>query len=255
MKSLTPTKIVLILLPVAGSLWFLAGQEAEKQRLVKVADNKADAQKCIELNAEALPLVTSSCNRVDSSLLPEDLQEPFAKARAENKAREERSNKKAAQEAAAVQAKREEERLARGEWTYSTYTDEATGKKAKRAYLTSKNSMNFGFPYSGTQYGQFTVRNHPRFGVEAFLQIDKGQLLCNSFSNTTVLVRFDNGPATRYGCNGAADHSSEIVFIENVAGLEARMKTAKKMFITVSVYQEGSRTWEFNVRGYDRSRI
>lgn len=156
----------------------------------------------------------------------------------------------------AEEAKRlREEALAQGEWHYSTYVDDATGKKAKTAALSSKNSMNFGFPYSGVQYGRFTVRNHPRHGVDAFLQIQEGQLLCDSYSNTNVLVRFDDGPATRYRCGEPADHSSTVVFIQNVAALEAGMKTAKKMYVTVSVYQEGSRTWEFNVTNYDRSKV
>lgn len=155
----------------------------------------------------------------------------------------------------AKQAKLLAEQAAQGEWAYNTYTDDATGKQTKTGSLVSKNSMNFDFPYSGTQYGRFTVRNHPRHGVDAFLTIDKGQLLCNSYSNTTVLIRFDNGEASSYGCNGAADYSREVVFIEGVARLEARMKTAKKMYVTVSVYGEGSRTWEFNVTNYDKAAI
>ena len=144
---------------------------------------------------------------------------------------------------------------ANGEWSYRTYTDEATGKEAKTGSLTSKNSMNFDFPYRGTQYGTFTVRNHPRYGVDAYLSIPKGQLLCSSYSNPTVLIRFDNGAASSYNCNKPADHSSDTVFIEGVGRLEARMKTAKKMYVTVSVYREGSRTWEFNVNGYNKSEV
>ena len=142
-----------------------------------------------------------------------------------------------------------------GEWSYSTYVDQATGKQAKRGSLTSKNSMNFGFPYSGTQYGRFVVRNHPRYGVDAYLSINEGQLLCDNYSNTSVLVRFDNGAASSYTCNSPADHSSQTVFIEGVGRLEGRMKTAKKMYVTINVYGEGSNTWEFNVKGYDRSKI
>ena len=156
-------------------------------------------------------------------------------------------------------AKKQKELLAaaetKGEWAYRTYSDDATGKQAKTANLTSKNSMNFDFPYRGTQYGTFTIRNHPRHGVDAFLSIRKGQLLCDSYNNPTVLVRFDNGAASSYSCNSPADHSSETVFIEGVGRLEGRMKTAKKMYVTVSVYGEGSRTWEFNVRNYDRSKV
>ena len=144
---------------------------------------------------------------------------------------------------------------AQGKWIYSSYIDKATGKRAKTGRLTSTNSMNFSPPYSGRQYGTFTVRNHPRFGVDAYLSIDRGQLLCDNYNNTNVLVRFDNGPSASYSCGEPTDYSSETVFIHNVAGLESRMKTAKKMYVTINVYQEGSRTWEFIVQGYDREKI
>lgn len=156
-------------------------------------------------------------------------------------------------------AKKQQEMLAaaeaKGEWAYRSYTDDATGKQAKTASLISKNSMNFDFPYNGTQYGNFTVRNHPRYGVDAFLTIQKGQLLCSSYNSPNVLIRFDNGAASSYSCNSPADYSRETVFIEDVGRLESRMKTAKKMYVTVNVYGEGSRTWEFNVKNYDSSRV
>ena len=156
-------------------------------------------------------------------------------------------------------AKRQKELLAaaeaKGEWAYRTYSDDATGKQAKTANLTSKNTVNFGFPYSGPQNGYFAIRNHPRYGVDAYLSVAKGQLLCDSYSNTTVLIRFDNGAATPYSCGEPADHSSETVFIRGVGALESRMKTAKTMYVTVNVYQQGSQTFRFNVRNYDRSKV
>ena len=179
----------------------------------------------------------------------------FLKIEADKVAANVAAEAKAAAEQKAKQKEEAERIAALGEWDYSTFSDDATGKLAKTASLTSKNTMNFGFPYSGTQHGTFTIRNHPRFGVDAYLSIRQGQLLCSRYRNANVLVRFDNGAATPYSCNEPADHSSTTVFINNVAGLEARMKTAKKMYVTVSVYQEGSRTWEFNVRNYDRSKV
>jgi hypothetical protein len=196
---------------------------------------------CVPGNAD-YEAGTGICNAKNAKA---DAAEAKAEAKADALWEADLAKRKAAAEAAKNAPK----------WYYNTFNDTATGKQSKNATVKSENSMNFGFPYSGTQYGTFTVRNHPRFGVDAFLQIDQGQLLCDSYSNTTVLVRFDNGPATRYGCNSAADHSSDIVFIRNVAGLEAGIKNAKKMYVTVSVYQEGSRTWEFNVKGYDRTKV
>jgi len=154
---------------------------------------------------------------------------------------------------AAAQAKLE----AQGEWDYGTHIDQATGKIAKTARLTSKNTVNWSFPYSGPQNGTFVIRNHPRHGVDAYMKVEQGQLLCNSYSNTTVLIRFDSGAATPYSCTGAADHSSNIVFIRpgSVGALENRMKTAKTMYLTVNVYQQGGQTFRFNVRNYDRSKV
>lgn len=226
-------------------------------------DHVAWAERCINVHtSDTIKGTTRACEGVKTKYLSEEQQEQYTAAYAKHKEvkakKAAEAKEKAAKEAKASQerlARQRAEREARGEWSYSGYTDDATGKRAKTASLTSKNSMNFGFPYSGTQYGRFTVRNHPRYGVDAYLSIKEGQLLCDSYSNTTVLVRFDNGAATRYSCGEPADHSSTTVFIHNVAGLEARMKTAKKMYVTVSVYQEGSRTWEFNVKGYDRSKV
>ena len=197
---------------------------------------------------------TGVCNVKNRAATPE-AQAQLAKDKAEKAAKAEADRAIARKAADVALAKQAAELEARGEWLYSSYEDGATGKQAKTGSLTSKNSMNFDFPYGGIQYGRFTVRNHPRYGVDAYLTIDKGQLLCNRYNNTNVLVRFDNGAANSYSCAEPADHSSETVFIEGVGRLEERMKTAKKMYVTVSVYGEGSRTWEFNVKGYNRTKI
>ncbi|QNI65701.1 hypothetical protein [Synechococcus sp. A15-44] len=234
------------------------GASVYKPNLAKC--NAGDPAACVEAyklksnhsritNTEWIKAFTiSEAKRVaEEAELEKKRQEAVAQLEAERKERLAKME--------AAEARRKAEIAARGEWIYGGYTDQATGRRAKTASLTSKNSMNFGFPYSGTQYGRFIVRNHPRYGVDAYLKIEQGQLLCNSYSDTNVLIRFDNGAASAYSCTGASDHSTEFAFITNVARLEGRMKTAKKMFITVSVYQEGSRTWEFNVKGYDRSKV
>lgn len=163
--------------------------------------------------------------------------------------------KKLIAEQAAYREKQEAERKARGDWNLSTSTDDATGKPFKTASITSTNTVNFSFPYSGEQRARFTTRSHPRYGHDAFLTIEQGQLLCSSYSNTSVLIRFDDGPATAYKCNGAADNSSDVVFIEGISQIEAQMQTAKTMYVTVNVYQEGQPTFAFNVTGYKRTMI
>ena len=181
-------------------------------------------------------------------------REAEAKAEADRVAAREGADKALAEQKR-QREKAAAERAAAGKWSYNTYTDDATGRPSKTASLTSENSMEFASPYTGIQYGRFTVRNHPRYGVDAYLSIDKGQLLCNSYQNTNVLVRFDNGSASTYACGEPADYSNDVVFIRGVGRLEERMRTAQKMYITVSVYDEGSRTWEFDVKGYNKNKI
>ena len=136
------------------------------------------------------------------------------------------------------------------EWIYSSHVDSATGRQVKTGRLVSRNSMDFDFPYNGIQFGSFVLRKHPRHGVDAFLSIKKGQLLCDSYTNQSVLIRFDNSSAIPYTCGKSTDYSSDIVFIEDVGQLIGRMKRAKTMYLTATVYGEGSRTWQFKVEGF-----
>lgn len=142
------------------------------------------------------------------------------------------------------------------DWSLNSYTDEASGQNSKVLSVISKNSINLGFPYSGAQHGTLGIRNHPRFGFDAYLKIRSGQLLCSSYNGTDkILVRVDDGPVKTYGCSEAADYSSDILFFNNVAGLEAQLKGAKKAWVSVSIYQEGTKTFQFDVEGYDGSKL
>ena len=142
-----------------------------------------------------------------------------------------------------------------GRWYYHTWKDDATGKNYKVASVESENRINLDFPYSEKQHAHLKLRKHPRWGFDAYLSIDQGQILCDSYSNTTVIARADNGPIKSYRCGSPADHSSDTVFIKDFQGLETQIKGANKMYVTVSIYQEGSRTFEFKVKGYDSTRI
>lgn len=238
---------------IISGAFYLNAQEKEaiaRDNANKVADSCiSNVDKCPH-NTEGFHLLTSEKREAalkNQKFFKEKLAERQIQFEAQQKAYREKQ--------AADQKAREAERKARGDWLLSTFTDNATGKPYKTASVTSTNSVNFGFPYSGEQRARFTTRSHPRYGHDAFLNIEKGQLLCGSYSNTTVLIRFDNGPANAYECNGAADNSSDVVFIKGMAQIEARMQNAKTMYVTVNVYQEGQPTFVFNVTGYKRSMI
>jgi hypothetical protein len=166
-------------------------------------------------------------------------------------------------EKAEIKAKAEAKRLAAeraeratwGDWSYNQFTDDATGKSYKRASVRSENSINLGFPYSGAQYGTLYLRQHPRWGFDAFVAIRQGQILCGEYRNTSILIRFDEGPAVKYGCNEPADLSSETLFIRDAQNFEVGLKRAQKAYITLNLYQGGQKTFVFKVKGYDSGKV
>lgn len=158
---------------------------------------------------------------------------------------------KAKAEAARIAA----EKATYGAWNYSRNEDMATGKMSSTASIQSENSLSFGFPYQGTQFANLTLRKHPRYGFDAYISIGQGQILCNEYSNSYILVRFDNGNSRQYECGQPQDNSSTITFIRNAGEFERALKGASIAYITLTFYQEGNQTLKFKVKGYDPTRI
>jgi len=142
-----------------------------------------------------------------------------------------------------------------GDWIYSVDDDQASGKKGKSATLSSENTLDFSFPYGGEQHGSLMIRQHPRYGFDAIVSIEKGQILCSTYSNPYILVRFDGGGVQRFECQEAADRDSTYVFMTNAEAFESQMRRAKMVYITLTFYQEGSQTLKFKVKGFDPSKV
>ena len=140
----------------------------------------------------------------------------------------------------------------KGKWEYRDYEDKASGKTSFLASLLSENKINLSFPYSGSQNGTLSVRNHPRWGKNIYLKIKQGQILSidgYSYENKYFLVRFDDGDVKRWNYVGSSDQSSDIIFITNEKKFLKQLTTAKKVYITINLYQDGQYTFVFNPRG------
>ena len=137
-------------------------------------------------------------------------------------------------------------------WTYFEYEDAASGKTAFKASLISENEINLSFPYGGNQNGTLSLRNHPRFGKDIFFKINRGQILSidgYSYDNKYFLVRFDDGDVKRWNYLEAADQSSDIIFISNEKEFKEKLTNSIKIYLTVNLYQDGQRTFIFDVKG------
>lgn len=134
-------------------------------------------------------------------------------------------------------------------WTYSTAEDQVRGATTYFASTTSTNTVAQAAPYDGGTTMTITVRRSPAYGSDVMLGISEGQLMCPSYEGCSGTVRFDQGPPQRIRFNGAADNSSETIFVANPASFIARLKRAKRVVIEKTLYQAGNPQFTFDVAG------
>jgi hypothetical protein len=141
------------------------------------------------------------------------------------------------------------------QWNYVREEDPMTGKVERTASVQSINTVEFAFPYNGTQRGSLYIRRHPRFGNSVIFRIEKGQLLCPSYEGCTVLVRFDDGEPQSFSAAPPSDHSTETIFIKNYDRFIEKLRTARRVRVSPKVYQEGSVVFSFDVAGFDATKL
>ena len=134
-------------------------------------------------------------------------------------------------------------------WSYSTDEDRVRGANTYYARTTSTNSIHQNAPYDDATTMTITVRRSPGFGRDVLLTVSSGQLMCPSYEGCSGTVRFDRGPAQRISFNGAADNSSDTIFVGNAASFIARLKKARKLVIEKTMYEAGNPQFEFDVAG------
>jgi len=129
-----------------------------------------------------------------------------------------------------------------------------SGGNRYTATVRSSNTVSFGFPYAGDQHGTLTLRTVQGKGKSVMFYIEKGQILCRSYDGCSAQVRFDDEKPVRFAANGPADHSSEIIFLEDYPRFLAKLKKAKRVRIAVDIYKNGAPAFEFDVSGFDAKR-
>lgn len=141
------------------------------------------------------------------------------------------------------------------QWRYQQDSDPMTSAVTSFAQVTSSNTVEFERPYSGAQHATLLLREHPRHGKDVIMSIERGQILCRSYEDCNVLVRFDDGKPVTYSGIGPADSSSESVFIRNYPKFLTNLKKAKRVRISTEVFRQGSPIFEFDVSGFDEQKF
>jgi len=141
------------------------------------------------------------------------------------------------------------------QWRYKQESDPMTSAVTRYAQVVSTNTVNFQRPYSGSQHATLLLREHPRHGKDVIMSIERGQILCRSYEDCTVLVRFDDQKPVTYSGVGPADNSTESVFIRNYSKFTTSLKKAKRVRISTNIYQEGAPIFEFDISDFDESKF
>ena len=140
------------------------------------------------------------------------------------------------------------------QWSYYQSDDQMGKGIINQAFVSSSNTVNFDFPYAGAQHATLRLITHPRGGKDVMFSIEKGQILCHSYEDCTVLVRFDDEKATNYSAVGTADNSTETIFIRNYGRFVEKILKAKQVRISTTIYQQGAPVFEFDVSGFDLNK-
>lgn len=131
------------------------------------------------------------------------------------------------------------------EWEYTTEQDEMRGAKSHFAQLEASNTIDLDFPY-GEQRGRILVRQSAQFGFDVLVGVPSGQIMCNSFSDSHINVKFDDGAIQRYGCTDASDGTSNMIFIQGSKGFLSKLKKSKKAVVEAEFFQNGMQQMTFN---------
>jgi len=135
-------------------------------------------------------------------------------------------------------------------WTYNTTEDQMTGKETRTAEVISENTASFNFPYNGEQHATLRVINHPRFGKNVTLAIERGQFLAATIGGS-VTVRFDESAPVKFWATGASDSSTETLFLNNYSKFISSLRKAKVVRMSTEVYNEGTPVFVFHVGGLE----
>ncbi len=134
-------------------------------------------------------------------------------------------------------------------WRYDEFENKMGRGMIKLATVNSSNEMEFAPPYQGPQRARFNLRQHPEWGKQAYLIIERGQFICRSH-DCEVLVRFDDAKPVRFKGANSADYDSTTLFIDGTDLLIESIKSHREMFIEAQFYQEGRRIFEFDISDF-----
>lgn len=139
-------------------------------------------------------------------------------------------------------------------WTYRNAVDPMTDRTTHFACVTSTNQIRLNPPYDDVR-AELCIRQSPRYGLDVYVQLlGNGQILCRSYNNCTVKVRFGDGAQQSFSATDATDGSSNVIFISNADRFTTGAKTADATRVQMTFYEAGDQVVEFSTKGLEWPR-
>lgn len=139
-------------------------------------------------------------------------------------------------------------------WTYDDRQDPMTDAYTRTACTTSTNQARLSSPYRPTN-ARLCIRQSPQHGLDVYVHLlGEGQIICRSYNNCTLPVRFGEGAQQRFSATDAADGSSDIVFFTNASRFVAAAEEADEIRVQLTFYRDGDQVLEFPSEGLEWPR-
>lgn len=136
------------------------------------------------------------------------------------------------------------------EWMRSEYRAPMTDAPVAVLSMRSVTATEFDFPYQQPGGSHLTMNFRRNAGeLDAYLSIDKGQMLCSYRSCKFSLRVGDEQPQEWTGVQSSTN-DSDMMFVRDAAELERIIKKGGKIRIGIEFHRAGTRAFEFDVGGY-----
>jgi hypothetical protein len=132
-------------------------------------------------------------------------------------------------------------------WKYHTESDNM-GRTKTFACTTSTNEVTQSFPYHDSS-AELCLRRSSKDGLDAYIQLDgNGQILCG-IDSCAIPIKFDGGAIQHFPGVGAADNSSDVIFINSTSRFISTLRRSKRTVIELRLYQNGDQDVVFDTAG------
>lgn len=135
-------------------------------------------------------------------------------------------------------------------WERTESADPMTDAKTVVYTATSKNAAIFERPYAkpgGSKLFMSIRRRGEK--LDAYLLIEKGQMLCSSIE-CDFNLRIGSSEVQRWKGSQSSTRDSDIMFISNPQEFEAAVRRGEPMRIGIKFFRQGEHVFEFETAGY-----